>query len=60
MATLKGALLDAMIMLQGFEHEPLPPVARQWETAGQMCRQLAEAIDAFTGSVRAQPRELRQ
>jgi DNA repair exonuclease SbcCD ATPase subunit len=58
--TLKGALLDAMIRLQDFEYEPLPPVARQWESAGQMCRQLAEAIDVFKGSVRAQPRELRQ
>jgi DNA repair exonuclease SbcCD ATPase subunit len=44
---LKGALLDALLILQNFEHEPLPPVARQWKVARDMCRQLAVAIDTF-------------
>jgi hypothetical protein len=51
--TLQGALLDAMLMLQSFEHKPLLPVARQWKVAGTMCRQLTEAIDVFTGSAGA-------
>jgi hypothetical protein len=44
---LKGALLDALLILQNFEHELLPHVARQWKIAGDMCRQLAVAIDTF-------------
>jgi hypothetical protein len=57
---LQEALTDAMITLQGLQYSPLPNVARRWETAGQMCRQLAEAINVFTGPAKAEPRELRQ
>lgn len=57
---LQQALTGAMTTLQGLQYTPLPNVARRWETAGQMCRQLGEAIDVFTGSARAEPRELRQ
>lgn len=44
---LMAALSAAMIALHGFEHAPLPHVARQWGTARQMSGQLAAAITAF-------------
>ena len=44
---LMAALSDAMIALHGFEHAPLPPVARKWAMAQQMCAQMADAITAF-------------
>ena len=44
---LMAALSDAMIELHGFEHAPLPPVARKWAMAQQMCAQMADAITAF-------------
>ena len=47
--TLMAALSDAMIALHGFEHAPLPPVARKWAMAQQMCAQMADAITAFLG-----------
>ncbi len=46
---LMRALTDAMIMLHGCEHAPLPPVARKWATARQMSGQMADAITAFLG-----------
>ncbi|MDG4601488.1 MAG: DUF3102 domain-containing protein [Defluviicoccus sp.] len=46
---LMRALTDAMIMLHGCEHTPLPPVARKWTTARQMSGQMAAAIAAFLG-----------
>ena len=46
---LMAALSAAMIALHGFEHAPLPPVARQWATAQQMSGQMAAAINAFLG-----------
>ncbi|MDS4011538.1 MAG: hypothetical protein RKK15_09075 [Defluviicoccus sp.] len=46
---LMRALTDAMIMLHGCEHAPLPPVARKWATAQQMSGQMAAAIAAFLG-----------
>jgi hypothetical protein len=45
--TLMAALSDAMIALHGFEHAPLPPVARKLAMAQQMCAQMADAITAF-------------
>ena len=45
--TLMAALSAAMIALHGFEHAPLPHVARQWAIAQQMSAQMAEAISAF-------------
>ena len=36
-----------MIALHGFEHAPLPPAARKWAMAQQMCAQMADAITAF-------------
>ncbi|SUS06794.1 conserved hypothetical protein [uncultured Defluviicoccus sp.] len=44
---LMRALTDAMIMLHGCAHTPLPPVARKWTTAQQMSGKLAAAITAF-------------
>ncbi|MDG4602615.1 MAG: hypothetical protein P9C55_07620 [Defluviicoccus sp.] len=44
---LMAALSAAMIALHGFEHAPLPPVARKWAMAQQMSGQLAAAITAF-------------
>ena len=41
------ALTDAMITLHGFEHAPVPPVARRWAMAQQMSAQMADAIAAF-------------
>jgi hypothetical protein len=38
-----------MLMLHGSEHAPLPPVARKWAMAQQMCAQMADAITAFLG-----------
>jgi len=46
---LMRALADAMIMLHGAKHAPLPPVARKWATARQMSGQMADAITAFLG-----------
>ena len=46
---LMAALSAAMIALHGFEHAPLPPVARKWATAQQMSGQMAAAITAFLG-----------
>ncbi|MFZ1413243.1 MAG: DUF3102 domain-containing protein [Defluviicoccus sp.] len=46
---LMRALTDAMIMLHGCEHAPLPPVARKWAMAQQMSGQMADAITAFLG-----------
>jgi len=46
---LMAALSAAMIALHGFEHAPLPPVARKWTTAQQMSGQMAAAIAAFLG-----------
>ena len=46
---LMRALTDAMIMLHGCEHAPLPSVARKWTTAQQMSGQMAAAIAAFLG-----------
>lgn len=46
---LMAALSAAMIALHGFEHAPLPPVARKWATAQQMSGQMAAAIAAFLG-----------
>lgn len=46
---LMRALTDAMIMLHGCEHAPLPPVARKWAMARQMSKQMADAITAFLG-----------
>jgi hypothetical protein len=45
--TLMAALSDVMIALHGFEHAPLPPVARKWAMAQQMCAQMADAITTF-------------
>jgi hypothetical protein len=36
-----------MIALHGFEHAPLPPAARKWAMAQQMCAQMADAIASF-------------
>lgn len=44
---LMAALSDAMIALHGFEHTPLPPAARKFAMAQQMCAQMADAITAF-------------
>lgn len=44
---LMRALTDAMIMLHGCAHTPLPPVARKWAMARQMSSQMAAAITAF-------------
>lgn len=44
---LMAALSAAMNALHGFEHAPLPPVARKWATAQQMSGQMAAAITAF-------------
>jgi DNA repair exonuclease SbcCD ATPase subunit len=44
---LMAALSDAMIALHGFEHAPIPHVARRWAMAQQMSAQMAEAITAF-------------
>ena len=46
---LMAALSAAMIALHGFEHAPLPPVARKWAMARQMSGQMADAITAFLG-----------
>jgi len=46
---LMAALSAAMIALHGFEHAPLPPVARKWTTAQQMSGQMAAVITAFLG-----------
>lgn len=46
---LMRALTDAMIMLHGCEHAPLPPVARKWAMARQMSGQMVDAITAFLG-----------
>ncbi|MBX3516789.1 MAG: DUF3102 domain-containing protein [Rhodospirillales bacterium] len=46
---LMAALSAAMIALHGFEHPPLPPVARKWAMARQMSGQMAAAIAAFLG-----------
>jgi hypothetical protein len=45
--TLMAALSGGMIALHGFEHAPLPHVARKWVVAQQMSAQMAEAISAF-------------
>ena len=53
--TLMAALSDAMIALHGFEHAPLPPVARKLAMAQQMCAQMADAITAFLAPRVAEP-----
>lgn len=42
---LADALFKSMTALSGFEFPPTPDVARHWEATGQMCRQMADAID---------------
>ena len=53
---LMAALSDAMIALHGFEHAPLPPVARKLAMAQQMCAQMADAITAFLAPPIGEPR----
>lgn len=51
-----AAIYDGMTDLHGFDYEPTPDAAKQWDIARQMCDQLAAAICGFLTDRQESPR----